>query len=361
MKERLQALVRPLTAIVLAGCLVAPMVVVPVAVDAQAPPVSVLGQPSPPSGSPVLTVDAGAFDPASQAEPLEFLPRTVRVPVGGAVRWLVKGFHNVAFASGQPYPEFLLPLPGEPNVQVNPLVAFPVQPAPVYDGVGYFNSGLPPQPGQPFEWALTFAKPGAFEYACIVHANMKGYVVVEPAGTAVPSQEEVTAQGQREAQQYIATAAAAAQPQQATREPGPAGTTRWTATMDVPDDPHTAVQRFFPQNLTIQPGDTVRWVNPALTEPHTVTFRAGAPREPEFAPVPQPNGPPIVAGNLRVLSPIVPPGPYDGRSYAGSGMIGEGTPFGREFALTFSTPGTYQYVCVLHEDLGMAGFITVAP
>ncbi len=352
-RSQLKALALPIASLALATALIGYGAFT---AAAQAPPA---GQA--PTSGPVIEVQAGAFDPASQAEPLVFLPRTVRVPVGGTVRWQINGLHNIAFASGEPYPDFIIPLPGESNVQVNPLVAFPVQPAPTYDGTGYFNSGLPPQPGQPFDWSLTFTKPGAYEYACLVHPNMKGYVVVEPAGTVVPPQEEVTAQGQREAQAYIAAAAAASAQQQATREPGPGGNTRWTVTMDVPNDPHTAVQRFFPQSLTIQAGDTVRWVNPALTEPHTVTFRAGAAREPEFLPRPQPSGPPILAANPRVLAPVAPPGPYDGTTYVNSGFLGAGFPFGLEFSLTFSTPGTYPYVCVLHEDLGMTGFVIVTP
>jgi plastocyanin len=317
-------------------------------------------QPPLPVGSPVITVEAGAFDPATQAEVQEFLPRTVRVPVGGAIRWHVNGFHNVAFPSGAPPPEFILPVPGSQDVQVNPRIAFPVQTAPTYDGTIYFNSGLPQPDQQNFEWTLTFSKVGAFSYLCSVHPNMQAVVVVEPPGTAVPTQDEVTAQGQRETQQYMVDAQLALDRQQApVPATAPGGT--WTVSMDAPNSPHFALQRFFPQAITIQAGDTIRWVNPALTEPHTVTFRAGAPREAEFVPVPQPNGPPMIQGNRRVLAPVVPSGSYDGQSYANSGFLGEGFPFGRDFRLTFAQPGTYQYVCVLHEDLGMSGFVVVTP
>jgi plastocyanin len=37
------------------------------------------------------------------------------------------------------------------------------------------------------------------------------------------------------------------------------------------------------------------------------------------------------------------------------------TPGPREYSLTFDTPGTYKYVCVLHDDMGMMGQITVLP
>ncbi|HZR97163.1 MAG TPA: plastocyanin/azurin family copper-binding protein [Chloroflexota bacterium] len=351
--------------VALAGALALQSLVgIPRASAQQAPPAGPASAPPaqqpPPTGSPVITVDAGAFDPSTQAEVLEFLPRTVRVPVGGAIHWRVNGFHNVAFPSGAQPPELIVPVPGTQDVQVNPLVAFPVQPAPTYDGTTYFNSGLPQPNQQDFEWTLTFSKPGAYAYLCSVHPNMQAFVVVEPAGTAVPTQDEVTVQGQREAQQYFADAQTAVQRQQAAVPAAATGGT-WTVSMDAPDSPHYALQRFFPQTLTIQAGDTVRWVNPSVAEPHTVTFRAGAPRESEFTPIPQPNGPPMIMGNPRVLAPVVPPSPYDGQSYANSGFLGEGFPFGRDFSLTFSQPGTYQYVCVLHEDLGMSGFVVVTP
>ncbi|HLH24430.1 MAG TPA: plastocyanin/azurin family copper-binding protein [Chloroflexota bacterium] len=357
-------LVGSLASIALAGAVAAQSWLGALQTSAQVPPGS--GQAQAPSqqptpqGSPVITVEAGAFDPATQAEVQEFLPRTVRVPVGGAIHWRINGFHNVAFPSGTTPPELILPVPGTSDAQVNPLIAFPVQPAPTYDGTAYFNSGLPQPDQQHFEWTLTFSKPGAYAYLCSIHPNMQAFVVVEPAGTAVPTQDDVTAQGQRETQQYIAEAQTAVQRQQAA-VPTAATDGTWTVSMDAPASTHFALQRFFPQNLTIQVGDTVRWVNPSLAEPHTVTFRAGAPRESEFLPTPQPTGPPLILGNPRVLAPVTPPSPYDGQSYANSGFLGEGFPFGREFRLTFSQPGTYQYVCVLHEDLGMSGFITVAP
>ena len=328
----------------------------PQAAVAQAP------TPPVPSADNSLTIDVigGAFDPASITEVLEFLPKTVTIPAGGTVRWLVHGFHNVALASGQPYPEVFLPLP-EGGIQVNPLVAHPVQPEPVYSGSGYFNSGLPADPSQPFEWALTFTQPGTYEYACLIHPNMKAQVTVVPAGTAVPSQEEVTAQGQRELAEYLAVAREQASQQQPSPQPAAGGATLWTVPMDIPNNANAAVHKYFPQHLTIEVGDTVRWVNQALTEPHTVTFRVDAPREREFVPQPQASGPPLVVGNPRVIDPVVPPQPWNGQTYAGSGMIGPGMPAGLEFQLAFGAPGTFPYVCVLHEDLGMSGFVTVVP
>ena len=34
---------------------------------------------------------------------------------------------------------------------------------------------------------------------------------------------------------------------------------------------------------------------------------------------------------------------------------------GPQFSVTFQAAGTYKYLCVLHDDLGMVGSITVLP
>ena len=74
---------------------------------------------------------------------------------------------------------------------------------------------------------------------------------------------------------------------------------------------------FAPANITVEPGTTVTWVQSG-DNPHTTTS-------------------------------------YDG--LWDSGMIeggSEGT-----FSFTFEEPGTYDYYCIPHEDLGMVGSVTV--
>jgi plastocyanin len=75
---------------------------------------------------------------------------------------------------------------------------------------------------------------------------------------------------------------------------------------------------FDPANITVEPGTTVTWVQSG-NNPHTTTS-------------------------------------YDG--LWDSGMIeggSEGT-----FSFTFDEPGTYDYFCIPHEDLGMVGSVTVS-
>ena len=74
---------------------------------------------------------------------------------------------------------------------------------------------------------------------------------------------------------------------------------------------------FAPANITVEPGTTVTWVQSG-DNPHTTTS-------------------------------------YDG--LWDSGMIEGGS--GGTFSFTFEEPGTYEYFCIPHEDLGMVGSVTV--
>ena len=75
---------------------------------------------------------------------------------------------------------------------------------------------------------------------------------------------------------------------------------------------------FSPANITVEPGTTVTWVQSG-NNPHTTTS-------------------------------------YDG--LWDSGMIEGGS--GGTFSFTFEEPGTYDYFCKPHEDLGMVGSVTVS-
>jgi LPXTG-motif cell wall-anchored protein len=105
-------------------------------------------------------------------------------------------------------------------------------------------------------------------------------------------------------------------------------------------------QAFLPTKLTINAGDTVAWKLNAFV--HTVSFLSGAQAPPPVVP----------DGNQVINNPVVDNpagGPnYDGTGYANSGFM---PVVAQNFSLTFTTPGTYGYVCLLHP--GMAGEVVV--
>lgn len=112
------------------------------------------------------------------------------------------------------------------------------------------------------------------------------------------------------------------------------------------------VEAFLPAALTIKAGDTVTW-DFALLEPHTVTFLSGAARPADFIPG---------ADGRLMVNPAMqfPAGgeEYDGTGFANSGLNPEapiGGPF--SYSLTFTTPGSFQYVCLIHPQ--QFGTVTV--
>ncbi len=83
---------------------------------------------------------------------------------------------------------------------------------------------------------------------------------------------------------------------------------------------------FDPVGLTVTVGDTVRWTM-APGEPHTVT-----------------------SGTYDSSTGAQPDGRFD------SGFLVPG----ETFSVTFTSAGSYPYLCLLHADSGMVGTITVA-
>lgn len=115
------------------------------------------------------------------------------------------------------------------------------------------------------------------------------------------------------------------------------------------DQPQTAVAvlAFMPATVQVTVGTPVRWSWAGDTEPHSVTFT----RPGQTLPPP--------GSDLALFAPTPPTGPYDGTSFVNSGLQPLGPAGSKPFSVTFSTPGTYTYHCVIHA--GMVGQIVVAP
>jgi plastocyanin len=140
---------------------------------------------------------------------------------------------------------------------------------------------------------------------------------------------------------------------------------------------------FLPEKLRIRVGDTVTWKFEG--DLHTVTFTTGTkpaglviptsqaqpgeviPRV--FLPVPgAPQGvnmmnPLLVFPTRKADQPVEK---YSGTGFVNAGMMSKttvfpGTPPIQTFSVTFDMPGTFQYVCLLHQEFGMRGTVEVAP
>jgi plastocyanin len=304
--------------------------------------------------------------PAGAWQFMRFYPETITINAGDTVVWKLNSaeFHTVTFpAPGEPAPAFLVPEGGDsPRLIANPLVAFP-QGGPTYDGTAYTNSGLLQRaPGSPQEFKLTFDKAGDFAYLCAVHSMMKGHVVVQDAGAAYPKTQ---AQYDAEAKAQLAADSAAAAQMEAgastvTTKPGPNGTTIYQVKIGAGDG-MMAWMRFGPTDLTIHVGDTVEWIQNDVETPHTVTFTSGGAEPEDILIEPQASGPPKLVFNPAVVAPA------GGATYSGTGFFNSGllqgtqspAPGPRSYSLAFDQPGTYEYICILHDGMGMNGTITV--
>ena len=85
--------------------------------------------------------------------------------------------------------------------------------------------------------------------------------------------------------------------------------------------------RFSPAAVTIKTGQTVRWTNTS-NEQHTAT------------------GDPSIEDEVSIP---------EGAEPFNSGLLSPG----QQFSHTFTTPGTYHYICLPHYRMGMVGTITV--
>lgn len=318
----------------------------------------------------------------SSWQAIHFYPENITVNAGDSIMWKFDSGvepHTVSFLSGAKLPDFVTPAPqpaGPPKLEVSPAIVYP-QGGKSYDGTGIASSGIVAAdiPG-PKEYTLSFTKPGTYTFVCLVHAaqlpdgtiiGMQGKVTVQAAGSSYP---KTNAQVQAEAAAMMAEdeqEAMAAEPEAKTKmvttRPADDGTTihhvntgyqiaKQTYTIDY--------MRFAPSDINISVGDTVEWSSPTPHNFHNVLFG----EEPEvFVFEPQAAGPPKV-----YLNPVVA-FPSEQTEHTGSGLYNSGTIVGPEdppqagvpgYALTFSSPGRFEYICAYHYHNGMDGHVVVA-
>ncbi len=107
--------------------------------------------------------------------------------------------------------------------------------------------------------------------------------------------------------------------------------------------------RFTPENLTIHANDQVEWTHLNPMEIHTVTFPEAGTEPPE-----------LLLPNLTINPVAATPAGgsiHNGTGFYNSGILNPGD----KYTLTFTKPGTYDYVCVVHDNMNMVGKVVVLP
>jgi len=268
-----------------------------------------------------------------------FEPPSLIITEGDSIQWKNPSAeaHTVLFLNNQPPPK---------EITLDTIEDAIGGHSPTYDGTKQIYSGfITPDPAS--NYTVKFTKAGSYAFICLIHPGMDGAVTVLSPGLYVPTQAQVDADGkkvqsdgQAAIRRMVAGNATAATRTQ----------TGATATWTVPPSPYAKVpggfvdqNAFTPARISIGAGDTVTWVNDTPSA-HTVTLTGGGP----------PTGDPTMPTSVKS---------YTG-GFASSGIMGKspGVPFftgGDKYSLTFPTPGSYPYICVLHIDQGMAGVIEV--
>jgi plastocyanin len=308
----------------------------------------------------------------------QFFPGRLVVHAGDKVTFRSRGFHTVTYLARQaPTPLFVPDASGAayngildetgsafwfnslPKLTYN-VPAFAPYGGTVIDGSHAVSSGIlaPGEDGKPASATFSFPKAGTFQLLCSIHPGQALTVVVKPKAARISSEKTVAEQIRKETASAWAKAPvlAKSKPPVNTVYAGIGGKTTLLA--------------FLPSKLTVKAGTTVRFVNRSPSEPHNVAFGPVGYLE-QFMKETDllPTGP----GAPNQLSPALVYGTeaggkyvYDGHNH-GNGFLATpltdtlpGTPLAEGAEITFTTPGTYRYICLLHGS-HMAGEITVTP
>jgi plastocyanin len=315
---------------------------------------------------------------------LAFLRSVVSVHVGDTVKFKIAGglIHTATFVPrGQSIPSLAAVDPahpvsgvadangmpfwfnGQPRPILNPVAAFATARHTV-TGRAFVNSGIPSDQATGTTFRVSFPKKGTFKFVCLVHPGMFGTVRVLPRRQHIPSRAQDAAAAKREITAIVNAAKAKV------KVPVPAGQVDVGRT-----GPRLTINAMFPATTTIKAGQAVRFTMAGQRrfEIHTVTLGPDfvtAPIENSFiTPVPNSTGPPTLVINPLAAFPSDPPPtlpPYTGSNH-GNGFLNSGildndlaTPqLPNSATVTFTTPGTYHFECVIHPN--MDGTVVVTP
>jgi len=292
---------------------------------------------------------AGVSSPDQSVQSNFYFPNSITIDKGDSVTWTMKSgeFHTVTFLSGQPAPDLVN---FGPPPSFNLAAILPTSQSD-YTGTQLVNSGLlGVVVGKTF--TLKFDSVGTYQYNCLVHTRMKGWVTVQPTGTPYPHSQtyynaqataaEVASIGQGYSLEALGLAQALA-----------LGVGHVTAGIgQLFTAGSLGIVRFLPQVAVIHVGQKVVWNNRDPEFPHTITFNLDFP-DPLASFFPSLNVTPGPSGGSATMSSTSQP--------LNSGVLVAGGPFGTQFTVKFSQPGTYSYHCELHDQLGMTGVVVVLP
>jgi len=304
------------------------------------------------------TVGAQASDLTHTA--LAFLPNEFWIHAGDNIRFnfVTAELHTVTFLK----PAQIRP-PAFSNFGINGGV-FVGCPGTTSTGSSVTNAACVTSPiglaGQ--SYSVSFPNAGNFKLICLVHVRMTGAIHVLPPFETLPhDQTFYDREADAERTGLLSQANALNGDGNAqTVETSPNAVTAGVAVIrsNGGGSQTASLMRFFNDKILVRVGDTVEWTNRATPVAHTITFGI----EP-FNDMPP--SPAVTLDEEGVRHAVL----SSTSESVNSGFIGVlaqetiGSPeapldFTR-FRVTFTAPGVFNYVCALHDDLGMKGTVVV--
>jgi plastocyanin len=204
-----------------------------------------------------------------------------------------------------------------------------------------------------------FPTTGNFKLVCLVHPDMTGTVhVLDPSQSLPHGQSFYDQEARKERAALLLDRDGKKPKHQCVSNKVVTGGGEVSATAGGTQT--LAIMRFDQDSVTIHAGHTVEWNNVASSTPHTITFGT----EPTNLIPPSANVTTDADGALHgvvnstsdsVHSGFIQAAPQDriGLAQAPVGIT--------RFRVTFTHPGTYPYICALHDGLGMTGKVIVIP
>ena len=309
---------------------------------------------------------AGAQTTHEGIQALAFLPNGLWIHERDSITWTfpTPEIHTVTFLKQDTNPEETRPArPGAGGGCPPPATATTPDDS-SFDGSTCLTS---PELVDGQTYTVMFPTAGNFKLVCLVHANMTGAVhVLRPSEPLPVDQAFYDNQAQKRTAELLSDGAglegrATATAQQGSGDAVSVGIGEIVATGDGSDS--VFVARFRQDTIVVRIGDTVEWTNLDPAVAHTVTF--GFPNGDPNPP--QPPAPPGVvtvdtdgALHAAVMSPTdnVHSGFLQAAFQDRTGLAQ--SPLGvKRFRVSFTTPGTFNYRCILHDDLGMVGRVIV--
>ena len=287
--------------------------------------------------------NVGAENPNEARQGNAFLPNEIWIHAGDNITWTFVPVHEIHTVT------FLMP------GQVRPSFGACVTPSgSSFDGTSCVSSA-PSANGA--KYSVTFPTAGNYKMVCLVHANMNGAIHVLPVSMTLPhSQSFYDTEASDQARDLIHDTDGAIEEAHDFGAHANAVIMHGEINATAGGRQYLSILRFLPGMIQVHVGDTVEWMNADPTEPHTVTFGPA-----NFAPSNVTTGADgafeaTISSTSAAVSSGILQAAFEDRTGAAQSPLGK-----TRIRVTFTQPGTYQYICSIHAGVGMKGAVQVLP